>query len=344
MTQLASAYEVLSDENCRIKYDATLSSSTRAKQTPQPANWPSQNPSEPNAPTRTWREHMRTRAWDSARGAQERADQARREDDEFWSGPTYAHGATDQSGWGKARDREQKDMYDRSECKQKQRAARKEARKEAERKKSDMNPPPRDTFDQGAEDCTAQAETCKKKQEAQEEAERERREDDGNWGTPPSPQQPYPGKKEKEQFEKKGLAELLLLFYKIISIEVDIDKVEAQADKSKKTTKDEKEEDENHEQIFDLPIRRKYLERRLKECLHEYKRIVKLLKDRGQEQKADEAIVKLQEVRKFQSDFIVVGTSTRVAKGGSVVKSTFGPTRYPTELTGKRVELMNRIY
>lgn len=334
MTQLGSAYETLSDENRRIKYDATLSSSQRAKQPPQPANWPPQKPFDPNAPTRTWQEDMRRRAWDSARGAQERADQARREDDEFWSGPTYAHGATDHSGWGKAWDREQKDMYDLFECEQKQRAAREKARKEAEKKKRDINTPPqRDPSDQGAEDRTAPTETRKQKQEAQEKAERERREDDGRWGTPPSPQQPYPDwsdnvekeyqerlenekkeradrrKKERKQLEKEWPAELLLLLSKIISIEVEIDNAEAQADKSKKATKDERE-DEDHEQIFDLPIKRKSLERRLKECLHGYKQIVKLLRDCGREQEADEAIVKLQEVCTSQSNSLVVGTST----------------------------------
>ena len=111
--------------------------------------------------------------------AQERADQARREDDAFWSGPTYAHGATDRNGWGKEWDREQENRSDLYENQQRQRAAhkkaRKEARKEAERKKYEADiPSPRDPFDQGTEGKKAQAERDKKTQESQEKFERER--------------------------------------------------------------------------------------------------------------------------------------------------------------------------
>lgn len=319
--KLGAAYETLSDENRRTQYDATLSSSQRARQRPQPANWPPQKSSDPDVSTRTWHEDRRSRAWDSFRDAQERADQARRDDDAFWSGPTYAHGATDSSGWGKSWHWEQKDRYDLFEHKQRQRKAREEARKEAERKKRHMNKPPspRDPFDQSAEERTAQG-THKKKQEAREKAERERREDHASWGTPPSPQQSYRDwsnniekeyqerlenekkeradrrKAEREQYQKEWAAELPLLLSKIMSVDVDIDQTKVQADESKRATKDERE-DEDQEQIFDLPIKRKSLERRLKEYLDQYKRIVKSLRDQGQEKEANKAIVKLQEAR-----------------------------------------------
>ena len=336
MTQLGAAYEALRDETRRTKYDAILSSSQRARQPPLPADWPSQKSSDPDATTHAWHEDMRRRAWDWSRKAQERADQARREDDEFWSGATYAHGATDHSGWGKEWDLEQKDRYNLREHQQRQRAARKEARKGAESKKREMGtppPPPRDPVDQGAEEFKGRAERYKKKQEAGEKAERERREDDENWSKPPSPQQFDPGwsgkvdkeyeerlenekrtrmdyrKAEREQFEKKWPAELLRLRSKIISIEVDIDKTEAKVDESKRTTKDEREDDD-HEQIFDVSIKRKYLERRLKKCLNEYKQIVKLLSLRGRGQEADEADVQLREVCTLQSNSFVVGNST----------------------------------
>lgn len=183
---------------------------------------------------------MRKRTWDWSRRAQERADQARREDDEYWSGPTYAHGATDRSGWGKQWDREQKDRYDLFEHQQRQRAARKEARKEAERTKRDLStPPPRD----------------------REKAERERREDGRYWGKPTSPQQPDPDwpdkvekefqerlekekkeradrkKAEREQSEKKWPAELVLLLSNIISIGAEIDKIQVKVDESLRATK-----------------------------------------------------------------------------------------------------------
>lgn len=331
MTQLGAAYEILSDENRRTKYDAILSSTQRARQPPQSANCSPQRPSEANATTRAWQEDMRRRAWDWSRKAQERADQARREDADFWSGPTYAHGATDRSGWDKQWDREQKDRYDLYEYQQRQRAARREARKEAELKKRDMNTPPlRDPFDQGEGNSEARAEMNQKKQEAREKAQRERREDDGYWGTPPSPQRPYPDwsdkveeeshvrlkhekkeradrrKAEREQLEKKWPAELLLLLSKIISIEVEIDETEAKVDESKRVEKDKREE-EDHEQIFDLPIKRRSLERRLKECLEEYKRIVEKLRGWGRAQEADEADVKLREVRTFRSDSFATG-------------------------------------
>lgn len=288
MTQLVTAYETLSDGNRRTIYDATLPSSQRARQMPQPANWP---------PQRSYDWH-----W-----------QARREDTSYWSGETYAHGTADRSGSGKQRGPEQ--MRDR--------AAEKKAHKEAESKRRDMNrPPPQDPFDQETENVNTRAEKSRKKKEARAKAEREAREDDENWGKPPSPQKPHSDrwykteeeklekkkkkradrrKAEREQSEKQWSAELLTLLSKIINIEVDIDKTEAKADESTRAAKGERE-DEDQEQIFHLQIKRRSLERRLQERVEEYKRIVKLLRDWGQEQEANEADVKLREVCTSQSD------------------------------------------
>ena len=246
VTQLGAAYETLSDENLRTKYDTILSSNQRAKQPPQPA----------------WQEETQRRAWDWSKTAQEKADRARREDDEFWSGATYAHGATDRSGGGKQWDREQKDRYDLMEHQRRQRAARKKARKEAERKKSDVNTsPPRNPFDQGRDGFQAQAERCKDKQEAWEKADREAREDDENWGRPPFPQGPHlhwsnkveteyqtrlqkekkeragRRKAEEEQREKNWQTELVLLLSKIIRIEDEIGETEAKVEELKRATK-----------------------------------------------------------------------------------------------------------
>ncbi len=69
-------------------------------------------------------------------------------------------------------------------------------------------------------------------------------------------------------------------------------------------------EDENHEHIFHLQIKRKSLKRRLKESFTEYKRITELLRDRGRGQEANDAEAKLQEVCTFQSDSFLVGIST----------------------------------
>ncbi len=261
MTQLGAAYETLSDGNRRTIYDATLSSSHRLRQPPQSANWPPHRSSNFGATTSAWQKDPRKRAGDWSRRAQERADQARREDDAFWSGPTYAHGATDRNGWGKEWDWEQKDRSDPDENQQRQRAARKEARREAEKKKHDADiPPPRDPFDQGTEGLKAQAERDKKTQEFQEKFERERREDDENWGNPPSPQAFNPNwwekvereyqkrvekekkkredrrKAEREQTEKEWLAELQALRSEIISIKLNIEKMEAKVDESKIAT------------------------------------------------------------------------------------------------------------
>ena len=263
MTQLGAAYETLSDEKHRSNYDAALACSQRTGQTPQPANWPPQRSSGPNAATGAWQEDMRRRAWGWSRSAQERADQARREDDAFWSGPTYAHDATDRSGWGNQSDREQKDRYGFNKQQQRQRAARKEARKEAESKKHAMNTPPlQDLFDQDIDEANAQAERYRRKQEAQEKTERERREDAGGWEKPLSPRQQqepdwsdrvereYEERLEKEkkqradskrmerkQFEKNWPAELPHLLSKVISIQADIHTTEAKVNETKVATK-----------------------------------------------------------------------------------------------------------
>ena len=253
MTQLGAAYETLSNEDRRSIYDATLSSSQKAKQPPHPADWQPQRSSNSKSSSQTWQEWMRRRAWGQAR-AQEKADQARRDDDKFWSGPTYAHGPADPTERAKQRKREQKDDYDLYENQQRQHAA----RKEAETKKRDMNtPPPRGPFDQSTEESKARAERQKKKQEAREKAKRARHEDNENLGRSPSPQRDDPDWSEKaekkyqeridkekkeqadrrkarrEQFEKESSAKLPSLLSKIISIGVDISKAKATVDEPK---------------------------------------------------------------------------------------------------------------
>ena len=58
--------------------------------------------------------------------------------------------------------------------------------------------------------------------------------------------------------------------------------------------------------IFEASIKRQSLKRRLKDCLDEYKRIVKLLGDRGREQEANEAKIKLREVCSANSDSLLL--------------------------------------
>lgn len=254
VVQLGTAYETLADENCRTIYDATLRSRQTPTQPPQPAS----------------RAHQRSHDHDW---------QARREDTSYWSGPTFTHGAPDRNEWGKQWDQEQKDGFDMHEGRHRERTAHREARKQAERKKRDMNQPPptQDSFDQDAKIFKARAEKLRQREEA----------------------------RQREQW----LAELLILLSKIMSIEVDIDEIEAKVDETKRPTKGEKE-DEDHEQIFHLPIKRKSLERHLQERVDEYKLIVKLLRDQGLEQEANEADVKLREVCTFESDPFRFDTST----------------------------------
>ena len=57
--------------------------------------------------------------------------------------------------------------------------------------------------------------------------------------------------------------------------------------------------------IFGASIKRQSLKRRLKDCLDEYKRIVKLLGGRGREQEANEANIKLREVCSAKSDSLL---------------------------------------
>ena len=64
-------------------------------------------------------------------------------------------------------------------------------------------------------------------------------------------------------------------------------------------------EDEDREVIFEASIKRQSLKRRLKDCLDEYKRIVKLLGERGREQEANEAYIKLREVCSAKSDSLL---------------------------------------
>ena len=176
---------------------------------------------------------MRRRAWDGCRNAQDAADQARREDAAYWSGPSYAHGAFDSGEWRRQQDQEQKEKQDLHEYQQ-QRAARKAARKEARNE--------------------ARREA---RNEAEKKARRQRQKDNEGRRTPPSPRGPDPDwsdrteeeyqqrlqkekqeranrrKAESEQFEETWRAELQFLLSSIIDIGVDIDKTAAKVDGSK---------------------------------------------------------------------------------------------------------------
>ena len=206
---------------------------------------------------------MRRRAWEWCRNAQDAADQARREDSAYWSGPSYAHGAFDRGEWRKQQDWEQKEKQDLHEHQQQQRAARKaarkearkEARNEAERNKRDTSiPPPPPTSDQDREELKARPERDERDEETEEKARRPRHKDNGGRRTPPSPQRPEPDwsdraeeehqqrlqkekqeradrrKAESEQFEETWRAELQFLLSSIIDIGVDIEKTAAKVD------------------------------------------------------------------------------------------------------------------
>ena len=198
---------------------------------------------------------MQSRTWGWSSDAREKADQARREDDEYWSGPTYYHGAYEHNTWGEERDPEQKDSYN-SEHQERQRAARKEARREAGRKKRDMNtPPPRDPVDQDPEAPKATTTKHNEEQGCWEKAERDERYNDGSWTKSRSPQQPdaHWSERVKEKKEKKEQsarrkakrelskrnwpAELLLLFSEIIALQVDIEKTRVKVDASRRAMK-----------------------------------------------------------------------------------------------------------
>ena len=258
MIQLSIAYETLSDENRRTKYDATLLSSQQTMPSSSPA-WAPQTAFDANNTTRMWQAKMQSRTWAGARRAQEKADQARREDDEYWSGPTYFHGAANHHAWGEKWDPLQ------SKHQERQRAARKDARREAGKKKRHTStPPPRDPLDSDPEVPNAKAKKQNEEQEAWEKAEKDKHYDDGSWGKPQSPQQSeadlservqkeYQERQKKDRKERKEQsirrkaqrelsernwpAELLLLLSKIISIQVDIKVIDAEVDKSKKATK-----------------------------------------------------------------------------------------------------------
>ena len=252
--QLSIAYETLSDDIRRTKYDAMLMSSQKTKKSPQPA-WPPQTSFNSNDTTRLWRAKMQSRTWGRSSDAQEKADQARREDDEYWSGPAYYHGAYERNAWGEEWDPEQKDSYS-SKHQERQRAARKEARREARRKKRDMNTPPRrDPVDHDPEEPKAKTAKRNEEQETWGKAEKDECYDDGSWTKSPSPQQPDPNWSEraKEKKDKKEQSarrkaerelskgnwptELLLLFSKIIALQVDIKETRVKVDASRRVMK-----------------------------------------------------------------------------------------------------------
>ena len=253
LRQLGIAYETLSDGVRRKKYDATLISSQKTKQWPQPA-WPAQTSSNPNDTTPLWRATMQSRTWGWSSEAREKADQARREDSEYWSGPTYYHGAHKRNAWGEEWDPEQEDRHS-SKHQERQRKARKEARREAERKKQDMDTPPaRDPVDQDPEAATAKTTKRNEEQETWEKSEKDER-CDGSWRKLPCPLQPDPNRSErvKEKKERKEqsarnkaerelsrrdwAAELLLLFSEIITLQVDIEETRVNADTSRRAMK-----------------------------------------------------------------------------------------------------------
>ena len=151
------------------------------------------------------------RAWDRSSGAKERAEQARREDDGHWRGPTYFHGGNDYSGRSKQWDQEQREKYDLYEQQQRRRAARKQARKETERKRSGTNAPP----------------------PSHDNAEEDRREDD-TYQERSQKEKKEPSdyrKAEREHSEKEGPAELLSLLSNIIGIYVELEKMRAKNSK-----------------------------------------------------------------------------------------------------------------
>lgn len=204
---------------------------------------------------------MPRRAWGWSSRAQERKDQARREDDEFWSDPTYFHGTTDRNGWGEGWDPEHKDWYSSKQHEQ-QRAARKEAQKKAERKERHTEvPPPPDPFYQGKDRFKPKAEKDNERQEAWEKAEKDEREDDGCWWRPRSPQQPDSdwsekmqneylenlekykrakqerSKRRKAEREQSDIDKLPFLLIKVINIQVDIVETVAKVDESRSAMK-----------------------------------------------------------------------------------------------------------
>ena len=244
--QLGIAYETLSDGIRRRKYDATLILSQKTNQSPQPA-WPPQTSSNP------WRATTQSRTWGWSRDAREKADQARREDDEYWSGPTYYHSAYEHNAWGDQWGPEQEHRYS-SKHQERQHKARKEARREARRKKRDMNtpsPPPGDPVDKDAVESKAKTAKYNEEQETCEKAQEDERCDDGSWTKSPSPQQPDPTwservkekkerkeqsawkKAERELSRRNWPAELLLLFSKITNLQVDIEETLVKANESR---------------------------------------------------------------------------------------------------------------
>lgn len=197
---------------------------------------------------------MQSRTWGWSSDARERADQARREDDAYWSGPTYYHGAHERNTWGEERNPEQAYRYS-SKHQEQHRAARKEARREAERKKRDMDmPPARDPFDQDQEAPKAKTAKRNEEQGTWEKAEKDKRYD-GSWTKSPSPQQPEPDwservkekkerkeqsarkKAEKELSKRDWPTELLLLFSEIITLQDDIEETRVNVDASRRATK-----------------------------------------------------------------------------------------------------------
>ena len=197
---------------------------------------------------------MQSRTWGWSNDARERADQARREDDAYWSGPTYYHGAHECNAWGEECNPEQEDSYN-SKHQERQRAARKEARREARRKKRDMDTPPaQDPVDQDPETPIAKAAKRNEEQGTWEKAEKDERYD-ASCTKSPSPQQPEPDwservkerKERKEQSARKKAerelskrnwpAELLLLFSEIITLQDDVEETRVNVDASRRATK-----------------------------------------------------------------------------------------------------------
>ena len=197
---------------------------------------------------------MQSRTWGWSSNAREEADQARREDDEYWSGPTYYQGAYERNAWGEDWDPEQEDKYS-SRHQERQRAARKEARREAKRKKRDMDTPPRDPFNHYPEASNTKTAKRNEEQETWEKAKKDERCNDGSKTKSPSPQEPDPNwservrekKEKKEQAARRKAerelsrrnwpAELLLLLSEIIAIQGDIEKTQDKVDALRRAMK-----------------------------------------------------------------------------------------------------------
>ena len=165
------------------------------------------------------------------------ADQARREDPQYWSGPTYAHGATERCEQGDQGDPMQEDMTELREHRQQRRAARKETRRQAESRKHDATTP---SSQHPSDQCREQLRTlAEEHKEANEEARGKAAEGSDEM------EREYPKKvrrgqkervdrsnSEREQTDKDFPAELFFLLSKIISYQGNLERMGDKIDES----------------------------------------------------------------------------------------------------------------